>query len=49
MKKTSIQIWKKDLPRINILRHQLQVKAISQPDLIDFLLTKYYENETHKI
>jgi hypothetical protein len=49
MEKTSIQIYKKTLPRINILRHQLRDKALSQPELIDYLLTKYYENETYKI
>lgn len=43
--KTSIQIYKKDLPRINILRHQIQDKALSQPELIDYLLTKYYEKQ----
>lgn len=45
MDKTSIQIYKKDLRRINILRHQIKDTALTQPELIDYLLTMYHENE----
>ncbi len=45
---TKIDAYKKDIPRLGILKYQLQPIPPSKPDVISILIDEHYELENLK-
>jgi len=45
---TKTDIYKKDLPRLAMLKYQAKIKLNTRPDVLSFLLDYYHDNELTK-